>query len=450
MTQYIYPPLDQAPSDLYQQFVNTMQGFIPDWQPQSGNLDDWIAQAFSGIAAQLAEISTDVATSIYRYFGANIAGLPPVSAVQAQGLTNWVATDTAGYTIPAGTHLVFTDASGNTQGFSTVSAATISPGASGVNGVAVIADNAGSAGNNITGTAQLVAPLAWVSSVSLSSPTTGGSDAEDDDAYLNRLKLLYTVLTPKPVIATDFSTLALQQSGVGRAVTVDGFDPASITVTGTVTSGSASATNVSNINAIPVGAGVTGANIPASTFVKTVIPGSNTFIMSANATASATGENITIGGSLLNGGEVSTFVTDSSGNALTSTAMSSVQAALAAQRLANFKINVLAPTYTTINVVATVYAWPGQSTSSIQTAVQSAIQSFLSQATWGLPPQGQSATWFNDPVVRYANLEHAILAVPGVHYVSSLTLNGGTSDIYLSGVVPLPTAGTVTATVNLG
>lgn len=449
MTQYIYPPIDSAPSDIYQRFVTVMQAFIPNWKPASGNLDDFMAQGMAAITAQLSEITSDVATSIYRFFGAFIANLPPLAASPAQGFVSIVAVDTLGHDIPAFTSYIFTAPDGSTQGFHTLNDATIPVGSSSVNGVAVIADLPGAAGDNITGTGLPVLSFAWLQSVTLQAATNNGQDAEDDDTYLNRLRGLYTLLTPKCVLPQDFSQFALNSPNVGRAVTLDTFDPANQTIVVNLASGSQAITGT-NVGVVPVGAPVTGANIPVGSFVTEVNTTTNIITISSPASANATGESITVGGSLLNGGEVYTVFTDTSGLAPTSAAISAMQASLQAKRLSCFKVGAAGATYTTFNVSATLYAWAGQNPTTVQTAVATAIQNFLNPANWGLPPGNNPTGWLNDSVVRYNALWAAILAVPGVHYIGDLTINGQRVDQPMPGVVPLPLAGTVSATVNLG
>ncbi len=449
---YLYPPVDDNPDDIKQAFNNYMAANIANWKANSGNLDDWIASGFAQEIADLKALSSDAATAIYRYFGANIAGVPPVDAGAAQGLVTITATDTAGYTIPANTQLLFVDGTGALYSFQTVNSATITAGSTSVAGVAVQATQPGSISNGLTGSAQLVTPLNYIASITLAQATSGGTDAESDDTYLTRLTQEFTTLTPKPILPIDFSVVAVVgvTPPAGRAVTLGGFNPTgTASITGTTTSGSNQVTVLSSTTAIGQGTAITGAGIPAATTVLSVV--GTTATISANATASASGVALTLTGTYNNGGTLTTFVTDINGVALSGGAMSTMQSQLTAMLLTGVSIAVNAPTYTTINVVATVFAWPGQDGPTIQAAVQSAIASYLSPASWGVPPTNQSpTTWFNDTVVRLATVEHAILGVPGVHYVSAITLNAVAVDVTMQGAVALPTLGTNTVTVNIG
>jgi hypothetical protein len=450
MTTYIYPPLDSDPNVLYQGFVTFMQANIPGWVPFSGELDDWLARAFTAIAAQLTEITTDVANAIFRYFGAFIVNVPPIAAQPAQTLTTWTMQDNAGYTIPAFTQFTLTDPTGAQQGFQTTVSTVIPNGSTTATNVLAVATVAGSAANGCVGPAQNI-PLAFVSSAVTLSPTSEGLDDEDDPVYLDRLTTTFQTLSPKPITAKDFSAIALDQPLVGRVTTLPGFNPANATQTGN-THTSTTIDNLSNVASIPQGASISGSGIPGGAFVSSVnIPG-NSIVISAATTTTLTGTTLTIGGSLNNGGMVGSIVAAADGTALTSPEMAVIQAVIQAMCLAGVLYSVTAPTYTTFNIVATVFAWPGEVQADVQAAVVAALNGALTPLQWGLQNNGAQSgvQWLNDPVVRVSVVEFIIMQVPGVHYVSALTINGSSSDVPMAGIVPLPQPGTMTITVNTG
>lgn len=450
MTTYIYPPLDSDPNTLYQGFVTFMQANIPGWTPFSGELDDWLARAFTAIAAQLTEITTDVANAIFRYFGAFIVNVPPIAAQPAQALTTWTMQDNAGYTIPAFTQFTLTDPTGAQQGFETTVTTVIPNGSTSATNVLAIATVAGSAANGCVGPAQNV-PLAFVPTggVVTLSPTAQGLDDEDDAVYLDRLTTTFQTLSPKPITVMDFSAIALDQPLVGRVTTLAGFNPANATQTGN-THTSTTIDGLSNIASIPQGASISGSGIPGGAFVSSV--GVSSIVISAPTTTTLTGTTLTIGGSLNNGGMVGSIVAAADGTALTTPEMAVIQAAIQAMCLAGVLYSVTAPTYTTINIVATVFAWPGEVQASVQAAVVAALNGGLTPLQWGLQNNGNQTgvQWLNDPVIRQSVVEFIMMQVPGVHYVSTLTINTLSTDVPLSGIVPLPQPGTMTITVNTG
>jgi hypothetical protein len=97
-----------------------------------------------------------------------------------------------------------------------------------------------------------------------------------------------------------------------------------------------------------------------------------------------------------------------------------------------------------------VFAWPGEVQASVQAAVSAALSSALTPLQWGLQNNGAQSgvQWLNDGVVRISVMESVIIQVPGVHYVSAITINGSSSDVAMPGIVPLPNPGTMTITVN--
>jgi len=128
---------------------------------------------------------------------------------------------------------------------------------------------------------------------------------------------------------------------------------------------------------------------------------------------------------------------DVNGNALTGTEMTAVQSYLAAKREGNVVVNVVPPTYTAVSVVAQVVAQPSQSTTAVQTAVQTALTNYLSPGLWAgggeTPPE-----WLADNVVHYLSVAGVIMGAVGVQSITTLTINGGTSDVTMAGAAPLP------------
>lgn len=389
MTEYLDIPFESDPDALAQEAFDFLQAQIANWQPSEGNLDVWMIRATARIAAEVQDIASTVPTTIFRYAGANLFSLPPIDALPALGQTTWVMADNAGYTIPAGT-LVGLRISGDTLiPFQTVNDVVILAGATSTAAgeVQIQAVNAGSEGTGLTGTMELIDSIANVSTITLVAATTGGIDAESDEEYLNRLTLELQLLTPRPIVPTDFSALALTVPGVHRALTLDGYDPN----TGTF----------DNERMISI------------------------------ALLDANGENVSAGIQL------------------------SVFNLLDTSREVNFIINVLDPTYTTVDVTFQVKTEPGWTdVADVASRVAIAIEDFLSPASWGLPSSGDTIIWIPEDTVRYLKLGEIINQVEGVQHIVSLVvgLNGGAqtaADQILTGAAPLPTPGVITGTAVL-
>lgn len=450
--EYLAPPLETSPTALKEQFDTAMASYFPGWNPGAGNLAERIAGAQSLIDAQLMEAAAEGATNVFRFYGAKIADIPPVEAVQATGSTTWTATDTLGHTIPIGTIVIFTNGLGNRVAFETTAEATITAGQSLVENVPIRAQLPGEEANSISGLAtELQSPLSFIASVNMPSPSNGGSEAESDEAYLNRLTEKLRTLSPSPITPTDFDILVGEKSGVGRVTTLRGVNPTgTLSATGTTTNTSNEVTGLTaaTTEKLLVGTEVTGTGIPANTFIIEV--GSTTIKLSANATASGS-PTLTFTGLQKQPGYVCSVVGKANGEELSSGEMATIESEVGAECLAGVEFKVIKPKYTTITPVVNVVAWPGQNATTIKEAVEAALKEYLSPENWGKAPTGQASKEFNnDPKVRFVNVEHRILQVVGTHYISSLTLNGGTSDITMAGIVALPKCGTPTVNVSLG
>jgi len=447
--EYLSPPFILSPATLLAGFVLNMQTAFPGWAAAEGALDYRIGGAVSEIGAQLNEAAADGATNIFRFFGANIANIPPVEEAFASGLTTWTATDSLGHVIPSGTVGVWLDGGGARRAFETTEAATIAATATMVSGVPVRALEPGTAANGITGSiVELASPLAYISGVTLASATNGGTEAETDAAYLTRVTEELALQSPKPITSTDFSRLLLTKTGVGRAFSKAGYNPTGTYVaTGTLNSTTA-VTGLPSTATIIVGTAVTGPGIPASTYVTAIVSG--TAVTLNNAATESKANSLTFTGTVGNAGYVASWVGNAAGVGLSSGERAALQAEIAKQLLVGVSYNVLAPTESTINVEAKVYAWPGTTMAAMKAAIEEAITTFLNPAYWGQPPGRATQEWNNDPVVRIVNAEASILRVSGVHYVAELKLNGGTSDVTMTGVVALPKLGTLTLEVKEG
>lgn len=227
MTEYIDIPIDTDPQDILNDAISYLQSVMPGWDPNTPNLDVWILMAVVAGAAEARDVASAVPKSIFRYFGANLAGVPPIDATPASSTVTFTAVDNAGYTVPAGT-LVSIDSGGTPIPFATQLDAVIPPGSTTVTNVQIVAVDAGADGSDlgsIGGAITLIDPLSFVSSVTLLAVTTGGVDAESDDDYLDRLAAELSLLAPRPILPDDFAVFARNISGVDRAVAIDGYNP---------------------------------------------------------------------------------------------------------------------------------------------------------------------------------------------------------------------------------
>jgi hypothetical protein len=224
---YITVPIDTDPTDLAGQAFDYIEGQVPGWLPSPGNLEAWLIESQAQIAGELRALAALVPDSVFEFYGASILGLPKLAAVPATALTTWEAVDAAGYVVPPGTVVALTPPSAQTgYAFAVVNPAQIPAGETTIAGVECRALQPGTAASGLSGSVQVVDELAWVNSVTLDTPTSGGVDDEPTDVYLARLSDLLTLLAPRPILAQDFAVIARTVDGVARATAIDLYDNA--------------------------------------------------------------------------------------------------------------------------------------------------------------------------------------------------------------------------------
>jgi baseplate J-like protein len=152
---------------------------------------------------------------------------------------------------------------------------------------------------------------------------------------------------------------------------------------------------------------------------------------------------------------VSVAICDVDGNPCSATVKTEADDLLQAQREVNFLTFILDPTYTTIDVSFSVMSYPGYDPADVAARVVSALTTYLSPSSWGVPPYGDTSarSWINATAVRYLELAEQINRVDGVHYIVTLAFatgggTQGTADVALAGVAPMPRPGTITGTAT--
>jgi hypothetical protein len=227
MPDYIAEPLDTNPDDILSDFVDFIRAYYPEWNPNEGQLDFLLGRFFSLKVAATADMASRVMRTIYRYFGATIVNVQPVPEAQALASVQFLISDTTiAHTIGAGTLVGLTDRNGDIQLFSVVADTAVASGVPNVT-AQTIAVEAGTAGNDLSGPAQMVQQVDWIASAAVIGVSSGGADPEDDATYLNRLTNNLSLMAPRPILAADFALISQNIAGVWRAASIDNFIPPS-------------------------------------------------------------------------------------------------------------------------------------------------------------------------------------------------------------------------------
>lgn len=218
MGRYVSIPIEVDVDELTNEAFAYMQELIPGWEPNEGNLDTWIIQTTSRLAAELREFASDMPEEAFRYFGEEVLLIAPKLSTYASFEATVSATDTEGHAIAAGTVLGVRKPDGSYAGFQVAEDYMILPGSSSVSGVVAFAVEAGSESNALA-TTNIVPQdsLPWVDTIVGVAPTSGGADGETPDEYMDRLVDEIRLMAPRPITPDDFATLVQRVNGIGRA-----------------------------------------------------------------------------------------------------------------------------------------------------------------------------------------------------------------------------------------
>jgi hypothetical protein len=151
------------------------------------------------------------------------------------------------------------------------------------------------------------------------------------------------------------------------------------------------------------------------------------------------------------GGHITAIVVDDDGAALAGGTMTTLEASAQEIAVTDGEIHVTGPTDTLITVVFTGVAHSAFDASDVETRAEAAVLDFLDRSRFGQPDFGdEQAEWLDIRTVRYQDLVTVLNNVQGFDHYTSLTVNGGTADITMTGPGALPSAsstasGTVTA-----
>ncbi|MBJ7347841.1 MAG: baseplate J/gp47 family protein, partial [Thermoleophilaceae bacterium] len=230
MTEYLNVDVQLGPDQLTEEAFAQMQATFPGWTPDEAAIETLLIRIAAAMASDVAYGLTTATTEIFRYYGESVVGLAPKHSEKATVPSLWQVRDGLGHTIEAGTQVVVPDGVGDYVAFEVIDDLTIAPSAP----VTVIPPpasvtmqsvEAGTLGNGLYGPAEANDAIAWLDTVTLTSASTGGTDEESDDDYLNRLRRRLQLMAPRPILPDDFAELALDIPAVYRAMARDGYNP---------------------------------------------------------------------------------------------------------------------------------------------------------------------------------------------------------------------------------
>lgn len=492
MPRYIQFPVETDPEALAQQAFDRLRVIFPSWVPNDGNLDTIMIETLARMSAVVRTLASMVPEAIFRFFGETLLDILPIDAAAASGNSTWSVRDNAGYTIPVGTQVGVRKTGDELIPFYVLNAVTIPPGqtATASGAVQLVAVEPGLSGSGLTGAAELIDPLDFVSAVSIVGTTTGGIDGESDADYIDRLTGQLTLMAPRPILPGNFALMAQNIAGIHRALAIDLLQPGvnekqQVVMTGSPTGGTFTLTlNAQETAGIAYNATaaqilsalealatplpgdflVTGGPLPSAIVIEFVGQYAETNItqMTANNAGLTGGSSpaavvsTTVGGvaAITNQERTVTVIPiDVNGEAVSTTLKSTLDTDLQARREINFIVNVVDPTFTTIDVTFTATAHKGFVVSDVEARAEQAVTDFLKPGNWGRAiASGDPREWLQQTLVRFNELIALLENIDGIDHVDTLTLGRqgatlGTANVTLNGRGPLPRPGTINGTV---
>ena len=207
---YIAPDVETDQAAIQEQVFDNLATRAPGWQAADGNLEVWLTEAWSESAAEIRALARDVPGSIFTTYGTEVLGITPGLALPATGMATFIANDSQGYTLDVGTQFAVARSGDDLVAFATTQEAVIAPGATRGIQRTVRRGATGADATASQGDGQMLDPVTWVDTVTVTVPTAEGADAETPHTYLDRLSVLLRMVALRPVLPQDFAILALQ------------------------------------------------------------------------------------------------------------------------------------------------------------------------------------------------------------------------------------------------
>lgn len=224
-TGYTGPNVETDQALIAEQVFGALADRVQGWQAHDGGSDTWLIEAFAAVSAETRALARSVPEAIFVTFATEVLGRPIRSPSPASAITTWTARDDRGYDIQPGWQVIVPRTGDQWLGFEVLIGGSIPPGQTTIEGVELAAIQDGAAPNGLMGPAELADARDWVESIEVTQPIEGGDDGQDRAAYLDQITNLLRIIAFRPILSADYSLLAMQHAGVGRAVAMDTFDP---------------------------------------------------------------------------------------------------------------------------------------------------------------------------------------------------------------------------------
>jgi len=212
---------DRDPQAIFDAALAKFQELAPEARPRNGSIEVLLLEAIATASADLIyALNRFPATAVEGILA--LYGVPRFNGTSAAGTVTLTLDGTRTLTVEAGQRLsdpttgltlvVSTSTTGTAVTTLTIPCETEDPGGAG---------NAIAAGSAL----DLIDAIPYVTAAVVATDFTGGADAEDDSAYINRASTVLARVTSSLVLPSHFIAYLLQDPRVTRATAIDLYEP---------------------------------------------------------------------------------------------------------------------------------------------------------------------------------------------------------------------------------
>lgn len=213
--------------DLVQRAILDAGSKLPGWTPRVGSLEMVVLEALAIIVSEDVYALNRIPDAIMEALIGNF-GIQRQLGSQAAATVTLSVVDTTGYSIPSGTTLRLDLGNGESVDFTTDDVVSVASGATTVVANITATTNTATPNGYAIGTQLVItSPVSYLTQAFLASVPSGGSGVETDDEWRSRAVGLFSRLTSVLALPKHFTARALEQPGVGRALTKDNWNVSS-------------------------------------------------------------------------------------------------------------------------------------------------------------------------------------------------------------------------------
>lgn len=222
---------DKQPDEIVSEAVDYARVAVPEFEYATGSIEDALLQASAYMTGVLSGAINRMTSGTLEIL-LQLLGVTRDSGTSSTATATFTLIDTLGHTVPAGTRVGYTDRSDPLNPvlytWDTAEDLTIAGGSSS-GSVELVATATKEYPSLTTGTTlQLYTPISYVSTVSLATDVSSGSDAETDAEFFSRAVARFNELSESLATTSQFESYVLNNySDVYRCKAYSRVNPAS-------------------------------------------------------------------------------------------------------------------------------------------------------------------------------------------------------------------------------